>query len=222
MTALPLLAIPTGAILIWLVASTISATAKRNAARQTYFSALSPLFDRMTSRVQPSGFSRVTGVTGEHAFDLQALTDSLTFRKLPALWVMLTLPGPLPVRATIDIMARPGGLETFSRFSQLPHSLPRLAGLPEHVAIRTDDATTVVDPRSLTRHLGLFDDPAIKELVIAPTGIRIVFLAEEAERGRYLIFRDAELGGTPLGPGRVAPLIDAILALRQTLIEEAA
>ena len=44
------------------------------------------------------------------------------------------------------------------------------------------------------------------------------FLAEEADRGRYLIFRDAEMALTPLPAARIAPLLETLAALRDDLI----
>lgn len=109
MDILPYLAVPAGAGLLLLAARTWSASVRRKDARAAYFRDAASLFDTATSRIEPSGFARMTGRRGSDAFDLQALADSLTFRKLPALWVMVTLPAPMPVRATLDIMARPGG-----------------------------------------------------------------------------------------------------------------
>jgi hypothetical protein len=160
----------------------------------------------------------MTGRRGDLAFDLQALPDSLTFRKLPALWVMVSLPGALPVRATIDLMARPSGQEPFTRFPDLAQSLPRPGFLPEGVAVRTDDAAGVPPLSLLAGHADLFADPKVKELVISPKGLRIVILSEEADRGRYLIFRDAEMGMAPLSPSRIAPLLDRLAALRDDLV----
>ena len=156
---------------------------------------------------------------GKDAFDLQALPDSLTFRKLPALWVMVTLPAPLPVKATLDIMARPAGNEPFSHFARLPHSLPCPADLPEGTGIRSDNAAAVPPLDLIAPHLGLFADPRVKELVISPKGLRLVILADEAERGRYLIFRDLEVGRKPLPKDRLMPLIDTLRALHKTLSE---
>ena len=51
----------------------------------------------------------------------------------------------------------------------------------------------------------LFADPLVKELVISPKGLRLVILAEEADRGRYLLFRDAEMGRMPLDPTGFCP-----------------
>ena len=202
----------------------LQAARRRTANRAAYFSALAPLFDRTAAQTQPTGFCRMTAHLGPHAFDLQALPDSLTFRKLPCLWVMLTLPEPMPVTATLDIMARPSGHETFSHYATLSHTLhvpdsllPE--NLPDIISIRTDNPTLA--PR-IPRQIALFSDPAVKELLISPKGLRLVILAEEADRSRYLIFRDAELGNTPLPAARIAPAIETLLALKADLRSKAA
>lgn len=221
MTSLVLLAAALAATVLWLAWTTLQASKARRGARAGYFAALAALFDRVTTRIDPSGLPRLTAHLGPHAFDLQAVQDSLTFRKLPALWVMLTLPEPLPVKATLDIMARPTGQEPFSHFAQLPQSLPCPARLPEGSAVRSDDAARVPPEALIAPHLAVFADPMVKELVISPKGLRLVILAEEADRGRFLIFREAELGMTPLPASRLTPLIGTLLALRQTLTEAA-
>ncbi|MFM7446125.1 MAG: hypothetical protein ACKO2N_19890, partial [Tabrizicola sp.] len=152
------------------------------------------------------------------AFDLQAIPDTLTFRKLPALWVLVTLPEPLPLDATLDLMARPSGNEPFTRFATLPQSLPTPPNLPKEIAIRTDDAPRLPPPDLIAAHADLFQDPRVKELVLSPKGLRIVILAEEADRGRYLIFREAEMGRTPLPPARLEPVLDRLAAIRKDVL----
>lgn len=219
MNSLVFLAAALAVLVLWLAWTILQATRTRRRARADYFSALIPLFDHVTTRIEPSGLPRMTARLGPHAFDLQAVQDSLTFRKLPALWVMLTLPEPLPVKATLDIMARPTGQEPFSHFASLRHSLPCPTGLPEGSAVRSDNAALLPPESLVAPHLAVFSDPMVKELVISPKGLRLVILGEEADRGRFLIFREAELGMTPLPASRLAALIDTILALRTTLIE---
>ena len=63
-----------------------------------------------------------------------------------------------------------------------------------------------------------FQDPRVKELVLSPKGLRIVILAEEADRSRYLIFREAEMGRTPLPPARLEPLLDRLAAIRKDVL----
>lgn len=202
----------------WLAIRLIGASRARTAARAAYFDAVKPLFDSIDQRIEPTGFPRLTGHRDGLAFDLQALPDTLTFRKLPALWVMVTLPQPLPLRATIDLLARPSGNEPFTRFATLPNLLPTPAPMPKEVVIHSDGGA--LPPADLmSRHADLFADPRVKELVLSPKGLRIVVLAEEADRGRYLIFREAEMGLTPLDPARLAPLLDRLRALRKDVLE---
>ncbi len=223
MTALPpLIAAGFAVLLLWLLRANWHAARSRSTARAGYFAAVTPLFDRVTTRPTPTGFSRMTGHVGPDGFDLQALLDSLTFRKLPALWVMVSLPVPLPLRATLDIMARPTGQEPFSHFSQLPQSLPCPDSLPPGTGLRSDDATAVPALEQLAPHLGIFADPKVKELLISPKGLRLVILGDEADRGRYLIFRDGEVGQQPLPPARLLPLLDALRALRDDLTDKGA
>lgn len=221
MTLYSLLVAAIGATALWLAWATRQAHKARTLARASYFRIVEPLFAKTTIRIQPTGFARMTAHADGFAFDLQAIPDSLTFRKLPALWVMLTLPEPMPVKATLDIMARPAGNEPFSHFANLPHSLPCPPSLPDGTALRSDDAQGVPPLDLIAPHFAIFADPKVKELVISPKGLRLVILADEAERGRFLIFRDAEVGASPLQPARLTPLMSALIALHHTLTKDA-
>lgn len=218
MSPLVPLGIALAALGLWLVLRLIREASARTRARADYFSAVRSLFDGGETRVQPTGFPRMTGRRAGLAFDLQAIPDTLTFRKLPALWVLVTLPEPLPLDATLDLMARPSGNEPFTHFADLPQSLPTPPELPKEIAVRSDDATRIPPPDLLARHADLFTDPKVKELVLSPKGLRIVILAEEADRGRYLIFRDAEMGREPLSPARLEPLLDRLAAIRKDVL----
>jgi hypothetical protein len=212
------LALAFAALVLMLVLSLIREGRARAEARAGYFSAVKPLFDGGETRIQPTGFPRMTGRRDGLAFDLQVVPDTLTFRKLPALWVLVTLPEALPLKATLDLMARPSGNEPFTRFADLPQSLPTPPDLPNEIAIRSDDATRIPPPDLVARHADLFQDRQVKELVLSPKGLRIVILAEEADRGRYLIFREAEMGRAPLSPSRLEPLLDRLAAIRKDVL----
>jgi hypothetical protein len=203
---------------LWLAFRLIREGRIRTASRAGYFDAVKPLFDGGETRIQPTGFPRMTGRRAGLAFDLQAIPDTLTFRKLPALWVLVTLPEPLPLDATLDLMARPSGNEPFTKFATQLQSLRTPPELPKDIAIRTDDAHRIPPSDLIARHVDLFADPRVKELVLSPKGLRIVILAEEADRGRYLIFREAEMGRSPLPPSRLEPLLDRLAALRQDVL----
>jgi hypothetical protein len=189
----------------------------RAAARAAYLDACLPLFERAERRLEPTGFPRLTGNWHGRPFDLRALPDTLTFRKLPALWLMVTLPAPMPVGATLDILRRPTGGEVFSAFDRLPVAIAPPPGLPADAALHTDDPTGLPPEELLAPHLPALSDDRAKELVISPRGLRLVWLAEEADRSRYLLFRDAEMGQAPLAPGVVTPLLARLAALAADL-----
>ena len=63
---------------------------------------------------------------------------SLTYRKLPVLWLLVTIPEPMPIAGTLDIMVRPTGGDLFSRFGTLPVAIETPQGFPPDTAIRTD------------------------------------------------------------------------------------
>jgi hypothetical protein len=201
-----------------LAAQTFRAGRARAAERGALFDRCAAILSAPRRGTGGAGFPRLAGQYGGSEFDLQAVPDTLTFRKLPALWVLVTLPGPLPLRTTLDVMIRPTGTEPFSKFHTLPDQIAPPPGFPDDCAIRTDDPGALPPEAVLRPHLGLFDDERVKELVISPKGLRITFLAEEANRGRYLIFRDAELGRTPLPAARLSPYLDALLALRADIL----
>lgn len=203
------------AVLMW---KTTRAAKARSALRAGYFDAVQPLFSKGLKAVAPTGFPRLSGQVQGQTFDLQAVPDTLTFRKLPALWLLVTLPAPLPVRGVFDLMIRPMGVEPFSNFSTLNAQIAVPDGFPTDCAIRCDDPALIPPEALLRRHLGLFADARVKELVISPKGVRIVWLAEEADRGRYLLFRDAEMGVVPLPPEQLHPLMAALLALQADIL----
>lgn len=201
------------ALLAALAWQTSRAARLRKQSRRSYFDQCAPLLAECRAGPGTAEFSRMAGQYRGRPVDLQAVPDTLTFRKLPALWVLVTIPAPVPVRVTLDLMLRPTGLEPFSGFARLPYEVAVPAGFPPNAALRSDHPQSRLLAEVLRPHLALFDDPCVKELVISPKGLRVVFLAAEADRTRYLIFRDAEMGQTALEPERVVPLLDRLLAI---------
>ncbi len=146
-------------------------------------------------------------------FDVQVVPDSLNVRKLPCLWLLVTVAEPLPVTGTFDVMLRATGAEAFSRFGGLPDQMSAPGGFPEGCTIRTDAPGPIPAVAAVGSYLSGLDKDRLKELVIAPKGLRLVWLLEQADRGRYLLFRDAEMGSYPLPPAVVLPLMDGLCAL---------
>lgn len=184
----------------------------RSAARAGYLDACLPLFATPLKGLADTGFARVSGRYNGQMFDVQVVPDSLSLRKLPCLWLLVTLVERLAVAGTFDVMLRATGAETFSKFSTLTGQIATPAGFPEGCTIRTDAA---VSPgiEAIGQYMAGLDAARLKEVVMAPAGVRVVWLAEEADRGRYLLFRDSEMGAEALHPTMLQPLMDGLCGL---------
>ena len=190
----------------------------RAARRAAFLDEAQGLFSGGLKRLNPDGFARISGTYRDLTFDIQLVPDTLNFRKLPSLWLLVSLPEPMPVRATFDLMMRPRGVEVFSKHSQLPVQMAPDPAFPHDCSIRTD-APELLPPRQLLlKHTAILADPRAKELLISPRGLRVVWLAEEADRGNYLLFRDSEMGVEPYPASLVKPLLDYLVDLREDLL----
>ena len=201
---------------LWLAQTLVQilrAARGRAASRANYFSAATSLLTDPHRQIQPTGFARIAGRYNGLRIDLQALPDTLTFRKLPALWVMVTVTEPQPVAGEAHIMARANGQESFSTHAQMPFAVNLPAGFPPDCTLRCTDPAALPAPDVMAMLAPLFSDPTVKEAVLSPKGIRLVVLAEEGDRANYLIFRDAELGRQPLAAARLGNLLGTLADL---------
>ncbi len=164
-------------------------------------------------------FPRLSGTYRGFPVQIYPLVDTLATRRLPALWLMVTLQGHLPVKAHFDLMMRPAGATTFSNFDHLPHTLDHQEGFPEHAVIRTDNTNDALPASLIEPQLEPFFGPLAKELLITQNGLRIVWLLAEAERARYGVLRQAEFGNVRI-EGQVArDILDRLIAIRQDILD---
>jgi hypothetical protein len=140
-------------------------------------------------------------------------------RRLPALWLLVTVQSALPVTARFDLMMRPNAPTTFSNFDLLPSTVELPAGFPPGAVLRTDDPQHVLPAHLIASHLDVFEDVRAKELLITPNGVRFVWLLAEANRARYGVLRDADFGDIDLDPGTLRDLLDRLVKLRRATLE---
>jgi hypothetical protein len=164
-------------------------------------------------------FPKMSGTYRGFPVQIYPLVDTLATRRLPALWLMVTLQDKLPVKAHFDLMMRPAGPTTFSNFDHLPHTLDRQEGFPEEAVIRTDSAEDVLPASLLEPHLEPFFGPRAKELLITENGLRIVWLLAEAERARYGVLRQAEFGEVQIDGQLARDILDRLIAIRKDILD---
>ncbi len=193
---------------------------RKEAATEFLFAGLGALIQNpVLEQTGSPGFPRLAGVYGGFPVQIHPLVDTLATRRLPALWLLVTLQDKLPLTARFDMMMRPAGPTTFSNFDHLPHTIERPEGFPEHAVVRTDDPDAVLPASIVAPHLAPFFGPKAKELLITEKGLRIVWLLAEADRARYGVFRQAEFGEAQIDERVVRDILDRLIALRKDILD---
>jgi hypothetical protein len=195
---------------------------RRDATPQRLFGPVFALIpDAVLEPTGTPGYPRLRGTFAGIPVQVWPVVDTLALRRLPALWLLVTMQASLPVRGRLDLMMRPAGPTTFSNFDLLPHTVPRPPGLPDVAVLRTDDLARAPPAEWLVGHLDVFEQPRAKELLITPQGLRLVWLLAEAERARYGVFRQAEFGDVAIDPAVLEDLLNRLLGLRDAIVARA-
>jgi len=196
---------------LWLIYR--RARARQVAVRSAYFDDCKSLFE--DCRVVPHGtdFPVLEGRHAGYQFRLEPIVDHMAVRKLPSLWLKVTLVGDLRVPGAVDFLARPQNTEFYSPSASLPHSLRIPAGWPQHAMLRTDIDDPSLPLDLLAPHMHIFDDPKAKELLFTPRGVRIVYQASQGQRAYYMVLRQPEFGDPRLPPKLALQLLVQAIAV---------
>jgi hypothetical protein len=203
-----------------LVRQLLAASARRAAEPDILFGQAQNILEN--PRLESTGTVGVLRLLGEWnglPVQVQTVVDTLAVRKLPSLWLMVTIPEPLPLHSTFDLMMRAAGPTSFSNFDLLPHAVLVPSGFPEHAAIRTDDPAHLLPAHVIAPHLGAFDNPRMKELLISPKGLRLVKQMAEADRARYGVFRQADFGAAVLEASTLQDMLVRLAAIRRAILD---
>ena len=192
---------------------------RRREPERFYARALSVLQNSEIQSTGALGYPRLVGRYQGLAVQVLPVVDTLATRRLPSLWLLVTVQGAMPTTSRFDLMMRPNAATTFSNFDFLPVTMPRPEGFPEASVLRTDDPEHVLPAHVVASHLDIFDDRRAKELLITPNGLRFVWLVAEASRSRYGVFREADFGGADLDPQVLRDLLDRLVNLRRSILE---
>jgi len=186
--------------------------------RAAVFDAVLTLFERYRVTQDDVDFAVLEGRYRGYEVRLEPIVDHVALRKVPSLWLLVTLRAPVPFAGAFDLLARPQNVEFYSPSSTLEHAIALPAGWPAHASLRTDRPDAMPPQEIMASHIvGFFADPKAKEIVVTPRGVRLVYQARQAERSQYLVLRQAEFAEVALTPETVRELLDRAMALYQDL-----
>ncbi|MBX6320333.1 MAG: hypothetical protein IRY94_00740 [Rhodospirillaceae bacterium] len=188
--------------------------------RAAFFDDCLPLLEGCTLSQDDVDFPVLAATYRGRRVRLQPIVDHIAVRKLPSLWLLVTVFEDLPWMATLDLLMRPQNIEFYSPSARLRVALDPPPGWPAHALLRTDDTAGLPPLERLTPHMAMFDDPRMKELVVTPKGVRLVYQADQAERAHYAVLRQARFSVDRLPAETARRLLDEAIGIIATLTAE--
>ena len=151
---------------------------------------------------------------------LNIVEDTIAWRKIPPLWLLVKVSANKISIGTLDIIVRPANNEFYSPSWQWDGNLKIPPNWPQHGIIKYQQIP--VNMALLEAQVpALFADESMKELLIMPNFVRLTYLAKQADRGEYLIMRNAVYNDAPIPCNVVEKLIKQAISIRQTLENQA-
>ncbi len=148
---------------------------------------------------------------------LEPVVDHVAFRKLPSLWLKVTLREPVRYAGTFDLLIRPRGAEFYSPFAELEYELPLPADWPRDAIVRGDDPAHMPPFEVIAPHVTYFADQRMKELLVTPRGVRFVYQISQADRSHYVVLRQMEFAAQRVPATLVRRLLDAAVDLHESV-----
>jgi hypothetical protein len=185
-------------------------------ARNTVFDDCQTLLQNVQISQDKANLPVLQGSYGGYQVALSIVEDTVAWRKLPPLWLLVKVVANKPSIGSLDLIVRPAGNEFYSPSWQWDGNLTIPPTWPQHAIIK--HLHKPIDMRLLEQYvLALFADLKMKELLVMPEFVRLTYMAKQADRGEYLIMRNAVYSETPIEKAIVENLIKQAIEIRQTI-----
>ena len=186
--------------------------------RRTLLDAAAGLLENPSVTVAGDGYPRLIGTCDGRKVSLEVVPDSLVPRRLPQLWLKLTLRMPeASPRPSIGVLARPIGTEFYSRVLGLPDTIAPSFAVDFPLLMRGRGATEAAIQRTSGLFRTLFADPELKEIVITPRGAGTVRRIAEGDRGAHVLYRQMRFPVTQVSPEFVRNALAELHLLNEAL-----
>jgi hypothetical protein len=169
------------------------------------------LFTDVTIAQDGIGYPSLRGTRNGHTVKVELVVDTLAMRQLPALWMIVSVLRPLPVRTPIDITLRPRSSDIVSAGTGFAYEHVAPDGWPADLRVTTPEPA-LPPLEALDEFVELLEQPTTKGLVIAPGGVRIVHELARGAVGQYRVVRRPKFRFV-VEPARLAALLDVAEAV---------
>jgi hypothetical protein len=185
--------------------------------RAKFFELCLDLFQSYRVTQEGPAFPLLSGRYRDHEVRLEPVIDDMAWRKVPVLYLKVTVLKPNPYRAILDLLIRPGGVEVYSPSDELHYHVKLPQGWPEHALLCTDDPSSLPPLELITPHIGIFDDIYMKELVATSRGVRLTRMIWQARRLHYAVLREVKFEEVHLDPALAKTVLDSAIGIADAL-----
>lgn len=161
------------------------------AARRRLLNRCAGVLDRAQLTHGDDGFPRLAGQYEGRPVHVELIPDTMTIRRLPQLWLSVSLLDRSAGVPGLDVLVRPTGNEFYSLNTHFAHRYEPPPGFPAEVLIRGDRGAGHLLAELSELLAVILADPRVKEVAITERGLRIVRQAGEGKRGEHLLLRQA-------------------------------
>lgn len=172
--------------------------------------------DACEQRLEADGYPALYGEFAGYPAQIKLLRDDVTVRKVPCLWLSVSLRAKLPGFPALSVLARMRGTEFYSPMMTLTHRLEPLPAWPEELTVKCDAESAPLAALSDWVQ-AYFSDPRAKELQVRPGGVRVIYQFAQARRPEYLVLRASHFDTGPVPAELLRDLLARTLAVIRTM-----
>jgi hypothetical protein len=185
-------------------------------ARSTVFDDCIGLLQNAQTSQDKANLQVLHGNYSSYKISLNIVEDTIGWRKLPPLWLLVKVIVNKPNQGSLDLIVRPANNEFYSPSWQWDGNLTIPPNWPQHAIIKYLHKPIDI---SLLEHIvpTLFSDLKMKELLIMPEFVRLTYMVKQADRGEYLIMRNAVYNDAPIVCDIAEGLIKQAITICQAL-----
>ena len=205
---------------LWLIRQYLQDQRIIQNAKAHLFDEVLAILDGGKLKQEGKDFPQVSGGFLGYEVKLSLIEDTVAVRKIPPLWLLITIQGKTAIQGSFDLIVRPSNNEFYSPAWQWNGNLQVPSHWPQHSVIKYQDS--LVDIAKIDALVPkLFRDERAKELLITPSVLRITYMAKQAERGEYLIMRNSVFSGEAISVEVVEKVLKQAIEIRQLLEKDA-
>lgn len=179
------------------------------------------LFNRPVLTHGGDSFPSLSGDVGHHRIDVRLISDTMTIRRLPQLWLQVTALERLPDVTGVAVLVRPSGYEFYSLTTGFNHLMDTPPSFPREVLVRGENPRAELTLQALTEPMAaILSDPTVKEIAVTRQGLRVIRQAGEGRKGEYLLLRQAVFDEAAVTAAALEATLTEIDTLRRAATTE--